>query len=60
MVIAVSLAISLTFSATMIWARFLYVETYVETVDDRYRKVTDRLIIRVEKLEESNINNHGE
>ena len=54
MVTAVSIAITITFAATMIWARFLYVETAVKTVDDRYRKITDRMILRVEALEKYN------
>jgi len=52
LVAAIALSISLTFGVTMIWARFLYVETYVETVDNRYKKITDRNILRLEKIED--------
>ena len=54
LIVAVSIAVSVTFGATMIWARFLYVETAVTVVDDRYRKITDRMILRIEKLENIN------
>ena len=50
---AILITMSLTFTVSMIWARFLYVETAVKIVDSRYKKITDRLIIRVERLEES-------
>ena len=52
LVTAIAVSISLTFATTMIWARFLYVETYVETVDNRYKKITDRNILRLEKIED--------
>ncbi len=58
LVTAVAISISLTFATTMIWARFLYVETYVETVDNRYRKITDRMILRIEKVENTVNNEH--
>ena len=58
LVTAVAISISLTFATTMIWARFLYVETYVETVDNRYRKITERMILRIEKVENTVNNEH--
>jgi len=58
MVTAVSIAVTITFAVTMIWGRFLFIETQVGTVDDRYRKVTDRMILRIEKLENTVNNEH--
>lgn len=42
------------FVVSMIYARFVFVETEVETIDKRYKKITDRIIFRLDVLEEPN------
>lgn len=44
-------AVTITFSATMIWARFLYLETNMSTISNRIEKKDNRINERVEKLE---------
>ena len=55
----------IVFFATIIWTRFLSVEKnsltdkkethlMIETIDKRYRKITDRIINRLDVLEEPN------
>lgn len=49
---AIIIAISVTFSATMIWGRFLLVETEIDTLSGRVEKKDERINTRLGKVEE--------
>ena len=51
MLTIVGAAIMVTFAATMIWGRFLFMESQISTLDDRIEKKDGRINERVDKIE---------
>ena len=44
----------IVFFGTMIYARFIFVEGKVTTIDNRYKKITNRILDRLDVLEKPN------
>ena len=52
MITIVGFAITLTFSATMIWGRFLFMENQIQILDERLEKKDNRVNSRIDKIEQ--------
>ena len=52
MITIVAFAITLTFSATMIWGRFLFMENQIQILDERLEKKDNRVNSRIDKIEQ--------
>ena len=52
MIAIVAFAITITFSATMIWGRFLFMENQIQILDERLEKKDNRVNSRVDKIEQ--------
>ena len=52
MITIVGFAITLTFSATMIWGRFLFMENQIQILDERLEKKDNRVNSRIDKIDQ--------
>lgn len=52
LLLAIGFTISVTFSATLIWTRFLFVEGEIKVMEDRVDYVDNRIDRKFETLEE--------